>query len=506
MIAPRVLHAPIALAAALALAACQATPAAAPAGPAQVVATASGVVVTIGPAVPRGTGRIQLSPKVVDGGERRLMAAVVRNTVATIDHVTYEISRQGNATAEDAITLSGPTMLNTITFANLENNTTYVVEAFAYTAANGLLNGDVPASATVTVGTDDRPAGAALLIKLDDVVFSGQATQNAVAVTDGGYSHPDTEDAEYTTPAGSALVAGGAAVAAAAPVDGIGADAKFARPVDVALGPDGNLYVADHDAHAIRKVTPGGIVSTVAGGTQGDQDGAGTDAQFDMPTGIVVDDDGVIYVSDGGNHRIKRIDQSGNVDTIAGSGEPGYDEGNGTLANFDQPRGLALDGAGNLYVADANNAAIRKIVLATNAVSTLAGAGAEFLAPCDLTSGPGGDLFVADRTAGKVLRVTLAGVVTDYATGLGDPVGIAARDTEIYVTDTLGARLYKSVAGGAFTFLAGSTGGYLEHATPASVRFDHPHGLAIGPDGHLYVADTDNHRVRRVFLPPLPTS
>ena len=134
--------------------------------------------------------------------------------------------------------------------------------------------------------------------------------------------------------------------------DGTGTSAQFSYPTGVAVDGAGNVYVADRYNHRIRKITASGVVSTLAGsGTSGYTDGTGTSAKFDYPTGVAVDGAGNVYVADQNNHRIRKITESGVVSTLAGS-TYGYTDGTGTSAKFNYPFGVAVDGAGNVYVAD----------------------------------------------------------------------------------------------------------------------------------------------------------
>jgi len=142
--------------------------------------------------------------------------------------------------------------------------------------------------------------------------------------------------------------------------DGTGTAAKFFSPAGVAVDSLGNIYVADEDNHRIRKITPGGEVSTIAGSTRGFKNGFGTAAQFYAPQGVAVDSSGNIYVADTSNHRIRKITPKRVVSTIAGSAR-GSENGVGTAAQFNIPRGVAVDTLGNIYVADTGNHQIRKI-------------------------------------------------------------------------------------------------------------------------------------------------
>ena len=156
------------------------------------------------------------------------------------------------------------------------------------------------------------------------------------------------------------IFAGGGTVPGYA--DGVGADAKFSSPTDVAVDSAGNVYVADRNNGMIRKITPNAVVTTIAGNlTSGYEDGQGSAAKFKSPTSITMGPDGNIYVADLLNHRIRMVTPSGLVSTIAGSGFYGFINGSGEQAEFKNPEDLVFDDEGNLYIADSNNHSIRKI-------------------------------------------------------------------------------------------------------------------------------------------------
>ncbi len=172
----------------------------------------------------------------------------------------------------------------------------------------------------------------------------------------------------FTTLAGPPDVGSGDA-------DGPASLARFRAPIGVAADSAGNVYVADYSNHTIRKVTPGGVVTTLAGlaGSYGSDDGTGGAARFSLPEGVAVDSAGNVYVADTYNHTIRKVTPCGMVTTLAGSARSGgSDDGTGGSARFYYPRGVAVDSVGNLYVADFSNHTIRKVT-AGGVVTTLAG-------------------------------------------------------------------------------------------------------------------------------------
>jgi hypothetical protein len=248
--------------------------------------------------------------------------------------------------------------------------------------------------------------------------------------------------------------------------DGSGA-ARFNHPTGIAVDGSGVVYVADTDNNSIRKVTTTGAVFTLAGhaGTTGSADGTGTAATFNSPSGIAVDGTGNLFVADSLNHTIRKVTPAGAVTTIAGTaGSSGAVDGTGSAARFHGPQGLVLDSSGNLYVADTNNSTIRKIVTATGAVTTLTGqAGnpgstdgsssqARFYYPSGVAVDGTGNLYVADTDNDSLRQISSTGAVSTIAgaagtSGSADGVGLAARfyfptgitadgSGNIYVADT----------------------------------------------------------------------
>jgi sugar lactone lactonase YvrE len=245
------------------------------------------------------------------------------------------------------------------------------------------------------------------------------------------------------SPAGAATTVAGLAGRSSS-VDGTGLAARFEDPYALAIDSSGQTWVADATDHSIRKVSASGVVTTVAGaaGQHGSADGAGSAARFFTPQGIAVDTQGNAYVADSGNATVRKISAAGVVSTLAGSpGLRGRTDGAGSQARFSEPYGVAVDRAGNVYVADTGNSNIRKITPA-GVVSTLAGSGtpglvdgiglaAQFLVPFDLAVDADGNVYVCDHGSHAVREITPAGVVTTLAGGAGpgrdDGTGRAAR-------------------------------------------------------------------------------
>jgi len=223
--------------------------------------------------------------------------------------------------------------------------------------------------------------------------------------------------------------------------DGTGLKAVFNGPSGIAIDRDGNIYTAEWKGHRVRKITPEGVVTTLAGsGKAGFADGTGAEASFNTPEGVALDSKGNVYVADARNNKIRKISPSGVVTTIAGSGKKDFADGAGAEATFSYPFGVAVDGGGNVYVADSGNNLIRKIT-PSGSVSTFAGSGkagakdgyglaTSFNTPWGLALDGGGNLYVADGGNNLIRRITPSGSVSTFAgsgkAGAEDGYGSAA--------------------------------------------------------------------------------
>jgi sugar lactone lactonase YvrE len=301
--------------------------------------------------------------------------------------------------------------------------------------------------------------------------------------------------------------------------------ARFSDPFGIALAADGTVYIADGvDAHRIRRLTPDGLVSTVAGGSRGFADGSGATARFDTPSGMAIAPDGSLYVADTGNNRIRRVTPDGHVTTVAGDGTAGYRDGPAAQARFNGPVDVAVDGTGRVIVADTYNHCVRAIE-PEGSVTTIAGCvtagwmdGAAMEARFDTPSGvaldASGVIYVADTGNDVVRRIDNAhGVATHGWPGsvpLVRPLGIAiADDGAVYVTDDRG-RLVEMAPDGAMRVIAGSRPGFADGAGEHA-RFRRPAAVAASAPGRLVVADTGNALIRLVTAHarremPLPRS
>ncbi len=325
------------------------------------------------------------------------------------------------------------------------------------------------------------------------------------------------------TPAGAvSTLAGTAGVFGSA--DAIGAAASFQSPTGVATDSAGNVYVADTGNHTIRKITPAGAVSTLAGtaGVRGHADGIGAAASFRYPDGVATDSAGKVYVADTGNYTIRKITSAGAVSTLAGTAGVGHADGAGAAASFQSPYGVAADNAGNVYMADFGNSTIRKITPA-GAVSTLAGttgvfgsadaigAAASFQSPTGVAADSAGNVYVADLGNSTIRKITSAGVVSTLAGTAGvfgstdatgaaasffGPMGVATDSAgNVYVADSLNNIIRKITPAGVVSTLAGTAGVFgSTDATGAAASFLGPMGVTTDNAGNIYVTDAGTIR------------
>ncbi len=323
------------------------------------------------------------------------------------------------------------------------------------------------------------------------------------------------------------LLAGNVAKSGSA--DGTGAAASFYLPADIAADRAGNLYVADTANNTIRKITPAGVVTTLAGaaGVVGHADGAGAAASFFFPSGVATDSTDNVYVADEMNHTIREITPAGLVTTIAGIVlTAGHADGVGAAATFNRPQGVATDSAGNVYVADTGNSTIRQIS-PQGTVSTLAGVAlrvghldgpaalASFYMPHGVATDSAGNIYVADTGNNVIRKINPTGVVSTVAgtaltAGHADGAGTAAsfngphgiavgRGGNVYIADTTNSTIRKITPDGMVTTVIGQAGviGFVPGALPGQISY--PYGVALF--GHTLYATSNNTIVQVTNAP-----
>jgi len=307
-------------------------------------------------------------------------------------------------------------------------------------------------------------------------------------------------------------------------VDGTGTSASFNNPWGVYAASNGDVYVSDTYNHVIRKITLSGVVTTFVGsGVAGGADGTGTAATFNGPSGICGDLTGNLFVIDYFGNKIRKITPAGDVTTIAGSGSAGFANGNGTAASFSAPYDICIDSDGNLYVTDATNHSIRKITQAGD-VTTFAGLGtpgsqdgttsnATFSNPLGIAIDGANNIYICDVGNSKIRKITAAGVVSTLAgTGTGgsaDGPGSAATfynnfglcvdaNGNLYVADSYNNKIRKILPDGTVSTYAGTGTAGMDNGGLSTASFDRPHNICIDALGNFYIADTFNRLIRKI--------
>ncbi len=292
--------------------------------------------------------------------------------------------------------------------------------------------------------------------------------------------------------------------------DGLGAAAAFHTPSGLAVDRLGNVYVADTGNHAIRKVTPQGQVSTVAGnGQPGWRDGPGAQAQFNGPMGVAVDEaTGKLYVADSYNDRLRVIDAAGNVSTLAGGERPGWQDGPGAQARFDTPTLLLALPGGALLVADSGNLALRKLDASGN-VSTLWRAdpedGAALLRrPMGLAVAHDGVIYASDGASGRVVQLTPGGQVLALPDAAQPPAATTSAALAAAMPAAPASTVSPSSASPAAVPATPAASGVPGTPDRPALRLMRPAGIVLDAAGRLVVAEQASHTVWR--LSALPAS
>ena len=299
--------------------------------------------------------------------------------------------------------------------------------------------------------------------------------------------------------------------------DGAGTAASFNAPRGVAVDNSGNVYVADTKNHKIRKITSAGVVTTFAGsGSVGSTDATATAASFSSPAGVIVDSSGNVYVADTGNHNIRKITPAGVVTTLAGTGSSGSVNGTGTAASFNKPNEVTVDSSGNIYVAETGRDQIRKITPA-GVVTTLVGSAVvpfvPFINPLGVTVDNNGNVYASNTGLKRIRKITPAGNTTTFVGGgsgsntdgtgtdasFSSPRGLTVDSSgNIYLADAGNHNIRKITPQGVVTTLAGTGSVGSTDATGTAASFDSPNAIAIDSSGNIYIADTNNNKIRKI--------
>lgn len=267
---------------------------------------------------------------------------------------------------------------------------------------------------------------------------------------------------------------------------GVATSARLDSPRALAVRDDGSIYIADTMNNRIRRVDPEGIITTVAGtgerGFSGD-DGPAVDAGLSSPAGVAVGFGGRLLVADTGNNRVREISSTGVITTVAGTGDAGYlgDGGPATSAALDSPQGIVVDVEDNLFIADTLNNRIRRVDV-NGLITTVAGNGVRG--------------FAGDGQPATESAINLA---TGPLTPAGQAIAVDAA-LDLFISDALNNRIRKVDVHGVISTVAGTgEAGYSgEQGAATEARLNRPLGVAVGPDGVIYIADTDGNRIRRV--------
>ena len=304
--------------------------------------------------------------------------------------------------------------------------------------------------------------------------------------------------------------------------------AQFTNPIRVAVDKAGNLYITDFSNFSVRKVDRSGIVNTIAGngslGFAGDG-GSGLGSQLSDILDVAVGPDGSVYIADSLNSRVRRLDPAGNISTFAGNGNRGYagDGGKAGDASLYFPSGLAFDSKGDLYISDYGNATVRKVTMSTGIIKTIAGVGysifgaapgdggpanAAFLElPHSVTVDAAGNVYIGDIGTSSIRKVGTDGKISTYLSNFVAQNFAMDAQGVIYFADYRTNTVQKVLPGGNTRLWIGGNGtsGWSGDGGPATAgQFNLPYGVAVDASGNVFVADAANAVIRK--LSPVPFS
>ena len=452
-------------------------------------------------------------------------------TLANINLSNGTLSPSFNP-ATNSYTASVPNTVSSILFTPTVNNSSATLTVNGSNATSGspvsiaLTPGANIITTIITAGKSSEtytttinvllPATPVISFTTPDTYITGTAIANLIP-TNTGAAVPQSLYGQVSTLAGSGTPGS---------ANGTGAAASFGTAYGTATDAQGNVYVADEVNQLIRKITPAGVTTTLAGsGKAGYTDGTGTAASFNFPTGVATDAQGNVYIADYSNHVIRKITPAGVVTTLAGSGTPGTTNGTGTAASFTGPNGVATDSLGNVYVTDQTASQVREISPA-GVVTTLAGASvsgsangigasAGFNGPTGIATDAQANVYVADANNNEIRKITQAGVVSTYAGSTTSgatngtassarfnyPTGVAADSQgNLYVADANNNAIRKISTSGIVSTIAGSGTAGSASGIGAAASFNLPKGIAADGQGNVYVAGSGDYLVRKITI------
>jgi sugar lactone lactonase YvrE len=462
-----------------------------------------------------GTGNLYIA----DSNNERVWQVTPTGTIATYaGNGLYGFSGDGGPAI--SATLYGPSGLAVDSSGNL-----YIADRFNERIRMVSPSGTISTVAGSTLAGFSGDGAAATSARLNTP--SGIAVDSSANLYIADYGN---ERIRKVTSSGTISTFAGNGTAAYSGDSGPATSASLNLPEAVSIDPSGNLHIADSANTRLRQVTPAGMISTAVGGALGDGASALL-GYFSQPAGVVRDGAGNTYVSDTANHRVRLVAASGAISTVAGTGTPGF-SGDGALAvnaQLHSPQGLALDSAGNLYIADSLNFRIRKVDPSGN-ITTFAGNGilgytgdnnlassAAIGTPYGLAADSSGNLYTTDPSFSVVRKIAAAGTIstvagTGFAGFSGDggpatsatlrgPYAVAVDSTgDLFIADRSNYRVREVTASGTISTVAGS--GFCcfagDGAAATSAYLYLPSGVAVDSSGTLYIADSDNNRIRQV--------
>jgi NHL repeat len=497
---------------------------------------------TVAVTLPHGTDVTALVATFATTGSSVKVGSTVQVSGTTANDFTSPVIY--TVTAADGSTASY-TMTITVASSSSKAITAF---SFASPPVTGVINENAKTIAvTVPYGTDVTALVATFTTTGASVKVG--STEQVSGVTANNFTNPviytvtaaDGSTASYTVTVSRAAQKGSISTVAGTGSQGYSGDggaatsAQLSDPIGVAVDKAGNFYIAEATNHRIRKVDTNGIITTVAGngssGYSGDG-GAATSAQINWPYDVAVDGAGNLFIADSSNQRIRKVNTNGMITTVAGNGYWGYsgDGGAAFSAQLCYPRGVALDSGGNLFIADSLNYCVRKVDT-MGIITTVAGNGslgysgdggaatsAQLNVPFRVAVDTAGNLFIGERNNHRIRKVDTNGIITTVA-GNGSPGysgdGGAATSAQLYhpkgvVVDTAGNlfiadrdnhRIRKVDASGIITTMAGNgTSGYSgDGGSATSAQLSYPGGIATDTAGNLFISDTGNNCVRKVL-------